>query len=78
MSNKIQKKWDKCKHRKTQCLKCGSHNIHLDHSLTKKLFTYRLECFNCHWCGKQAMTINGAIRKWNKEYYQKLRKYYAD
>ena len=65
--DKIQRRWDKLKHKREVCPHCGSINSHLDRSLTRKFNRYRVECFQCHWCGKQANTIRGAIRKWNKE-----------
>ena len=78
MSERIQQKWDKLKRNREPCPCCGSYVIHLDRSLGRRFFRYRLECWKCHWCGKQANTISGAIRRWNRDYYKALRNAYLN
>ena len=66
MDDRVQRKWDRLKHKRNACVNCGSINVHLNRSMNRKFNRYWLECFNCHWCGPRGNTIRGAIRKWNK------------
>ena len=64
-SDLIQKKWNLKKEKRESCPCCSSYNIHLNHS-HRKWHKYWLECWSCHWTEKSAVTIDGAIRKWNR------------
>lgn len=50
------------------CPYCGSTNIKKAHSLSKRLpWWWHIECWDCHWCGKQKLFLFRAIKSWNKE-----------
>ena len=66
MDDRVQRKWDRLKHKRNACVNCGRINVHLNRSMTRRFNRYWLECFECHWCAPRANTIRGAIRKWNK------------
>lgn len=65
--NKMQERWDKLKKDREPCPNCGSIDIHLIRSFKQIFKRYRLECWRCHYCAKQANTIRGAIRVWNRK-----------
>ena len=47
------------------CPNCKNNRIWKIRSHTNRLFLYYLECPECHWCGRMAMTKKGAVIKWN-------------
>lgn len=47
--------------------KCHSRQTHICVIPKRTFKRYWLECWNCHWCGRRANTIRGAIRQWNRD-----------
>ena len=67
----VRDRWMKLKHKCEPCPDCKSNNIRLGRHMFcirswSKYGRYWIECGDCYWCGKDAFTIRGAIRKWNK------------
>ena len=68
----IEKKWHSAKFRCKPCPECGSQHIGLYHyrsmsiGFVLKIDIYFVSCKECGSCGKDKLTINGAIRAWNK------------
>ena len=48
------------------CPSCGSTWLFMVRCLLRRHRKYYIECEDCHYCGKMAFTIKGALRKWNK------------
>lgn len=66
MNEKMKRKWNRLKRRRVNCPHCMSARAELVHA--KRRFThYWIQCCNCHDYGPQSLSINGAIRKWNRE-----------
>ena len=48
-----------------RCPYCRGERIWMACSLTNHAWRFHLECAECHWCGRMAMTKKGAVIKWN-------------
>ena len=64
--DKMVKRCKKIKHK--SCPGCGSNQIFFIHICSRRLHSWwRLECWECHWCGKTKLFLRRAIKSWNKE-----------
>ncbi len=72
--NRIHQKWLRLKPNLHRCA-CGGI-VGLNESLTRRFNKYYCECETCHWTTTRAMTIRGAIRKWNQNYYDAVKNGY--
>lgn len=62
----IDQKWHAKKLECKPCPICHSKRLGLNHYSVSVLNFYFVECEECYACGRDAFTISGAIRKWNK------------
>ena len=61
------RKWLRLKTELRRCA-CGGA-VGLNESMIPcRLKRFYCECEECHWTSPKAMTIRGAIRKWNQDY----------
>ena len=74
---RIHRKWLRLKTELHRCA-CGG-SVGLNESLLPRRFErFYCECESCHWTTPKAMTIRGAIRKWNQDYLNTVKEGYLN
>lgn len=63
---RVHRKWLRLKPKLHRC-SCGGA-VGLNESLFRRFNRFYCECEECHWTSPKAMTVRGAIRKWNQDY----------
>lgn len=54
------------------CPNCRCNNLKYVRVVSRRLpFWWRIECWNCHYCGKTKLFLKRAIKSWNKEMEKK-------
>lgn len=48
------------------CPSCGGRQIYINRSLRRWWSRYFVNCENCYYCGKTALSLTGALNKWNR------------
>ena len=69
--NRVHRRWLRLKPKLYPCA-CGGE-VGLNESLIPQLKKYYCECETCHWTTPKAMTIRGAICKWNRDYLKSVK-----
>ena len=68
MNDKVENRWNRIKRKRNVCQNCASYySVTLVRNSSSRIKRYRIECKRCNCCGKDAMTIIGALLKWNMQ-----------
>lgn len=65
--DRVHRKWLRYKRPILHRCTCGGEVGLNESMLPRRLKKYYCECESCHWTTPKAITIRGAVRKWNKE-----------
>lgn len=68
MGKSIKNEWVKAMQERRICPYCHSTKNIIDFRMGRYINHYWLECLECHWKSKPAISIRGAVRKWNIRY----------
>lgn len=49
------------------CPACGNKRLWYVKSVIRRFKKYHIECPNCDYRGKEGITVESAVRKWNNE-----------
>ena len=64
----VKTEWVKAMQERRVCPYCHSTKNFIDFRMGRYINHYWLECMECHWKSKPAISIKGAVRKWRIRY----------
>lgn len=59
-------KWLRSQKDVKSCPSCGGSWLCINRCFRRWRSRYFINCENCHYCGKTAFSLKGALKKWNR------------